>query len=927
MTSGRTARIVCRGPPVYDRHLRNSNFATQSPPEREIAMRAAAFASLAALATLLAVPLAAPLAAAPYEIRLLGGELQPAEMSAAERAAVAARIAGAHAGSAGDRSAGGRTHILVQFREVPGEVEQASMRDRGLDLGAYVPDRAWVAAVPVDQLAAVAAREDVRWMGAWDASRKVHPNVAAGNWGKWTVDATRDEYRATFRMTFVQLHHDVDLGRIGEIAAAHDGVAMEPVQGLHGATVWIPAASIPALAGEEDVLWIEEGPMPLGPTNDGVRQLLHADPLNVAPYGVNGLDGTGVRVFVFDVGRVKATHDYFKPPAGRVTGIDATAVEDHSTHVAGTVGGDDDSVAPASSHGRGVAPGTSIISAGFEQVAGTMLFWDNAGDIEADYTLARQTHHADVATNSLGSNAASNGYDCAREGDYGVASALLDGIVRGDNAPVGGPVLVTWANGNERDGGVSGERGRCGSNYATTAPPSCAKNPLQVGALSTDGGAMTIFSSWGPCDDGRMKPIVAAGGCETGRKFNSDGGIFSALAGSDSADGVLCGTSMATPAVAGVAALFIEEWRALGFGGANARPLPALFKAMVIHTARDLGTDGPDYSYGYGNVEAKALIDLLDAGDPLASGNLPAFGTDSVGNGVQDDYTFVVPAGLGELRASLAWDDKAAAAFAATALVNDLDLTLIAPDSNVHRAWVLNPAAGNRQNPATQGTNTRDNQEQVVVQNPAAGTWTVRVRGTTVPNGPQTYGLAVSSLPVNVGGGCSNLIINSGFETDTTGWTLGDATRVAAPAAGHGSFSLEIGDGGGSGFTATDLTIPAGTSRAELKYFWRQTTNEGVSGFGWDQFFTEIRTTAGVALAIPDQRNDGWLAGTWLGVENIDLTPYIGQTIRLRFVGDNGISRPTRFWIDDVTVDVCTSLLLADGFETGNVSAWSAGTP
>ena len=74
---------------------------------------------------------------------------------------------------------------------------------------------------------------------------------------------------------------------------------------------------------------------------------------------------------------------------------------------------------------------------------------------------------------------------------------------------------MTWANGNERSGGTP--RGRCGSNYHTTAEPSCAKNPIHIGALNSDGSSMTSFSSWGPCDDGRLKPVVSAPGCESGR--------------------------------------------------------------------------------------------------------------------------------------------------------------------------------------------------------------------------------------------------------------------------------------------------------------------------------------------------------------------------------------------------------------------------
>ena len=55
--------------------------------------------------------------------------------------------------------------------------------------------------------------------------------------------------------------------------------------------------NLPGLAAEEGVLWIEESPPPLTPTNDDARRTLGVDTLHAAPYK---LDGSGVRIFVFD---------------------------------------------------------------------------------------------------------------------------------------------------------------------------------------------------------------------------------------------------------------------------------------------------------------------------------------------------------------------------------------------------------------------------------------------------------------------------------------------------------------------------------------------------------------------------------------------------------------------------------------------------
>lgn len=844
-------------------------------------------------------------AASGPEIKLLTGAIQPSgSLATSERELILGRAAQLRASGAES------VHVLVQLDALPDAARREELRARGLDLGAYVPDQAWVAAVSTDRAASALA--DVSYARLWDSAQKVHPNVRAGRWASWSQDPTRPEWR----MLFVQLHHDVDLVRLEDLALAHGAIPMKPVEGLHGATVWAQPAQIEALAAEEDVLWIEEGPPPLSPSNDGVRSLMNANAVKMAPYS---LDGSGVRVFVYDGGTVLAGHNFFNPGSGsRVTLLDATALSNHSTHVAGTAAGDGDGGVR-----EGMAPASTVLSAGFQPSGGTMLFWDNAGDIEADYTLARNTHNMDVANNSIGSNTAANNFPCEREGDYGVSSSLLDGMVADDNAAITGAVLLSWANGNERSGGG----GRCGSHYLTTAPPSCAKNPIHVGALSSDGGSMTTFSSWGPCDDGRLKPLISAAGCEAGR-VAGETGVISSGSASASATSNLCGTSMATPGVTGALALFIQDWRAQGHGGPNDRPLPALVKAFLMNTAEDRGLDGPDYQYGYGNVNLKGMVDAMRDGEPLGTTSaLVQWGTDTIDTGQTDTFDITLPSGTWILKASLAWDDDAAAAFSATALVNDLTLE-ISDGATTTQAFILDPV--NPGNVATRGVNTRDNQEQVLVFDAAAGTYSVRVIGTAVPMGPQSYGLVISAVPAPViAGGCSNLIANSGFETDTTGWTLTGATRVAAPAVGHGAFSLLFGNLNNAVHEAfTEVSIPASATVADLTYYFHHTTDETTHSF--DHLFAEVRSTAGTVLAALERTSDGWPAGQWILRENLNLLPWAGQTVRIAFRGTNDSSLPTRLSLDDVSATVCLPVatdIFADGFETGDTSAWSLTVP
>lgn len=821
-----------------------------------------------------------------YEIRLLTGTLTPPARVPSET------MAGLTARAAVAAQQGQKTiHVLVQLHVPPTPSETRGLSRDGLDLGPYATGNAWIAAVPVERLTQISRLSQVRWLAPWDASMKLHPRVRARQFGEWT----RDPVHPGWVMTFVQLHQDVPLDRGSALAAAVGGVAMEPISGLHGLTLWVPEERVADLAAFEEVLWVEEGPMPLSPTNDGVRAQMRVNTVAAAPYNLNG---AGARLFVFDGGAVQEDHPTFSGFFGsRALVIDDSDVTEHATHVAGTAAGNGNG--SDFKRGRGVASSALVYSAGYEETGGTISFWDNAGDIESDFALAANSYNVDLATSSQGSNLALYYGVCEVEGDYGEAARLIDGIVRGDNPTVGRPMLTTWGTGNERSYG-------CGRSFHTTAPPSCAKNPIHVGAINSDGGSMTRFSSWGPCDDGRLKPTVVAPGCETGRLPAGESAIFSSVAYDDYSANIdnlapACGTSMATPAVAGTLALFLQDWRTQGHGGPNDRPLPALVKAMLIHTAKDLGTAGPDFMFGYGAVDAKALIDLLRADNgTLGDGSGRQWGTDTIAQGEVKTYSITVSSGTPELKASLAWDDPAAEAFAATALINNLTLELVAPNGTIHQAWAL--SAGNPGMPAVKTGNSVDNQEQVVVSNPAAGTWLVRITGTSVPLGPQELGLAYSTGGVL--GSCTTRTWD--FEAGTTpGLFVDGADIVAAPAGGgvNGkALRLERLD-----WVFADVTIPTGTVHAELDFSWLMQTEETENR---DFFWVSIVDPRNWdTLAVVDQRSDRW-PKHWMSEPSIDLTPWAGQTIRILFEATEDLDFvPTDYFLDNLKVTTCLPLI------------------
>ncbi|MCA9293498.1 MAG: S8 family serine peptidase [Phycisphaerales bacterium] len=658
----------------------------------------------------------------------------------------------------------GAKRILVQFDQPVTPAQRASLKDAGLTLLSYVGSDAYFATVHAGQvnsakLAASGAQMTVAT--ELDPVWKLNEDFALGRVPEHAVvgvtEAQANQPSEKIIGAYMVFHQDVDLGEGAKIAELEGATVRDQLESINGLVVELPVSSVMALALHDEVQWLEPALPKFEANNIENASLTGANLAHSAPHS---LTGAGVTAFVYDGGTALASHTAF---GGRVTVIDSSGLNDHSTHVAGTIG------ASLASSFPGMAPSVDIVSAGFQYDGSGTFLYTNPGDIESDYANAFNNFNADVANNSIGTNTSINGFPCSIEGDYGVTSGVIDGVVRG-NVTGGNPTRIVWANGNERQ--VS----TCGSTYHTTAPPACAKNHITVGATNANNDSITSFSSWGPADDDRIKPDISAPGCQS----NGDNGVTSTS--SSGGYNVKCGTSMAAPTVTGCVALMLEKHRQLFPGAPD--PRNSTIKALLAHNAQDQGNVGPDYQYGYGSVR---IIPTLDFMDTLS------YVEDTVDQGGTVSQGVTVGSGSGPIKFTLAWDDAPAAPNPVAALVNDLDLVVTDPNGTRHYPWTL----GGNANPSAAAVRTQEdhinNIEQVQIDAPIPGLWTIAVTGTNVPQGPQEFSLTAD------GGGLAGMAV-----------TL--LTPVPALIAPGSNIPLTVG------VVANNQSVIAGSVRVHYRY-------------------------------------------------------------------------------------------------------------
>ena len=680
----------------------------------------------------------------------------------------------------------GVVHVHGPFKDA----WRTAFEARGVELLRYVPTHAFLVRGTPEALRDLTDLPFVDGIGPFDAAWKVRPG---------TPEVGVVDVRIVVLPGESQEAVVAELSHRG-VPPANRASAGPGILGTFGTGDFrwirarIPSGLVPHIAALPYVEFIEPV-RAVRPLNAETAWVLQTNSSGTVRYWSNGLDGRGQVVAISDTG-VDYDHDQFRESAGEVvlgggdlynvtsaarrkvvrylnmgfltgqvawpggggtwdpwsiqdsdhtpTGTDCTF--GHGTAVASVLTGNDNWRAGGGDPDDGLALGAKF----YVQDIGTVgpdASSGCSGDIDllsyipedlvdlfgpASLVYNDPTAPVRIHSNSWGSD----------QNEYDIQARMIDAFVWSHP-----DMTIVFASGNT------------GSAASSVDAPATAKNLVTVGGVGNpDGGLfggggqndVAMLSSRGPTLDGRRKPTIM--GIFDGDSGMSDGNARSGTGGSDDH---WQGTSYSTPSAAAAAAIvrqyFVDGWYpAARPVAANGRePSAALVRAILVASGTQV-TGGaiavrsgqnfwPNNEQGFGRIQLSNVLPIaaLDTFRTRVVDGTPGLLTGDV-------YRETVRvSGTSTVKVVLVWSDYPAALSAGTALVNDLNLEVTAPDGTVYRGNNFGTFAQGR-SIADGAFDARNVEEAVILKTPLMGDWTVRVIGANVPVGPQPFALVVT---------------------------------------------------------------------------------------------------------------------------------------------------------------------------------------
>jgi len=570
----------------------------------------------------------------------------------------------------------GKFYRFIQFFQLPTSAEMKQMEALGVEFLEYIPNNVYLAAIPTTFNFSSWSSLGIRSIEPLRLAQKLDQRLEERPFPVWAMVGS--ELRAQ-----VSIYKNADYHASVAALLKMGFTIVESDDYSKIVHIKLNSNLLERVAMLPYIRYVDLPANPGKPESDDGRNLHRANMIDRDYAGSYAFDGTGVSVVINDDG-FAGPHIDFQGRANQ-SNVATDLTGNHGDGTAGIVG----SAGNLNPLMRGMATGAYLHVRQY------------TASLPNTVTL-----HVDSAV-MVFSNSYSDG---CNDGYTTTARKVDQEIYTNPN------LMQVFSAGNSNGQNCGYGAGTQWGNI--TGGHKVGKNCIATANLDAN-DAIATSSSRGPAHDGRIKPDIAAHG--QNQMSNDEDYTYQ----------VFGGTSAACPGIAGVMAQLQQAYRSFN---AAANAPSALLKAALMNTTNELGTDGPDFIYGWGKVNAYKALKVLEE-NRYISGTISQAGTAS--------HTVAIPAGVTRARIMIYWADKEASISTNRALVNNLNMTVSSPSATIHHPWILNstPNATTLAQAATR-TGTLDslnNVEQVAIDNPAAGNYTVNITAPTVPFGPQTY--------------------------------------------------------------------------------------------------------------------------------------------------------------------------------------------
>lgn len=610
----------------------------------------------------------------------------------------------------------------------------------------YIANHAHLVRMSSETRGRVAALPFVRWIGEYHPEFRIDPGVLA---------SLHAQSLATERYNVQVFERGLEQqDRVAQRIAELGGVVHLVVPEGFRMEATLSPEQLAAVAAMDEVRFVDRWSAPEDDM-DIARQISGANYVEATP---GNYKGQGVNVEVLDGGADLAHPDLVNHVAhGNVP------VGTHGTCTSGIVCGSGAGNAQA----RGVLPSGRLVSGYYGAYSGGNRYVHTAQLVDPSLTW-----QCVLQSNSWGDSLTSS---------YTTISSEMDDIVVSDD------FLICQSQSN--------------AGSTMSRPQAWAKNVLSVGGINHENTLTTADDNWGgasigPAADGRLKPdlshfydqtlttdVQGGGGYASGNYYTNFGG-----------------TSGATPITAGHCGLFFQMWHDGIFGntpvGATVfagRPHFTLAKAAMINTASQYTFNGTSHNLtrthqGWGLANVQTLYDQR-------AKTFFVDQTDVVSNLSSVSYSLDIAPGEPALRVTLVYRDAMGAVTSTQHRKNDLTLKVTSPGNTIY--FGNNGLAAGNWSTSGGTSNTKDTVENVFVQNPAAGTWTVYVLGDDINTNPATNApasttdFALWATGVTFAGSCTTPTTYC-FPKVTSAFTVPTIGSNGSPSLSAGGFTVTL---------------------------------------------------------------------------------------------------------------------------------------